>query len=60
MKWIDALIDFNETKKNWIVPRKGTKAYIKVMKVVRPETAAETGNATCCSLGENPGKKKFF
>ena len=28
MKWIDALIDFNETKKNWVVPRKGTKAYI--------------------------------
>ena len=38
MKWIDELIDFNETKKNWVVPRKGTKAYIKVMKVVRPET----------------------
>ena len=37
MKWIDALIDFNQTKKNWIVPKKGTKAYIKVMKVVRPQ-----------------------
>ncbi len=38
MKWIDTLKDFNETKKNWVLPRTGTKAYIKVMKVVRPET----------------------
>ncbi len=29
MKWIDALVDFNETKKNWVVPRKGTKQILK-------------------------------
>jgi hypothetical protein len=30
MKWIDGLKEFNSTKTNWIVPRKGTKAYIKL------------------------------
>ncbi len=33
MKWIDASIDFNETKKNWVVPRKGTKAYIQTKNI---------------------------
>ena len=37
MKWIDGLKEFNSTKTNWIVPRKGTKAYIKVMKMIKPE-----------------------
>ena len=37
MKWIDALVDFNGNKKNWIVPRVGTRAYVKVMKMVRPQ-----------------------
>ncbi len=40
MKWIDGLKKFKQTKKKWVVPRKleGTKAYIKVMKMIRPET----------------------
>jgi len=37
MKWIDGLKDFNSTNKNWIVPRKGTKAYIKVMQMIKPQ-----------------------
>jgi hypothetical protein len=37
MKWIDGLKEFNSAKTNWIVPRKGTKAYIKVMKMIKPE-----------------------
>jgi hypothetical protein len=31
-------------KKNMVVPRKGTKSYIKVMKVVRPETVVAKKN----------------
>jgi hypothetical protein len=37
MKWIDGLKEFNSTKKKWIVPRKGTKAYIKVLQMIKPE-----------------------
>jgi len=35
--WIDALKDFNQTKKIGLYPKKGTKADTKVMKMVRPE-----------------------
>jgi hypothetical protein len=37
MKWIDGFKDFNKTKKNWVVPRKGTTAYTIVMKMIKPE-----------------------
>ena len=38
LKWIDGLKEFNQTKKNWVVPRKGTTAYTKEMKMIKPET----------------------
>ena len=37
MKWIDGLKDFNQNKKNWVVPRVGTAAYNKVMKMIKPQ-----------------------
>ena len=38
MKWIDGLVEFNKNKKykNWVVPRKRTKAYIEVMEMIKP------------------------
>ena len=38
MKWINGLKEFNKNKgyKNWVVPRKGTKAYHTVMEMIKP------------------------
>jgi len=34
MKWIEALKEFNKSRKSWIVPKKGTKEHAKVMKIM--------------------------
>ncbi len=38
MKWINGLKEFNKNKgyKNWVVLRKGTKAYHTVTKMIKP------------------------
>lgn len=33
-KWITALKFFNKDKKEWCVPKKGTKGYDKTMKIM--------------------------
>ena len=38
-KLMDALKEFNKTKENWCVPRKGTDDYKKLMALMNPAPA---------------------
>lgn len=45
-KWIEALKKYNEKKGNWCVPKKGTKEYDEVRKIMDGERESKTKTRT--------------
>jgi hypothetical protein len=41
MRWVDALKIYNQGKGGWCIPRKGTKEYDEVRKIMRPTAPAD-------------------